>query len=461
MNTNSGVNKNTVLFISSASSFFTPFMFSTINIALPTIGQEFAMDAVLLSWVSTVFFLTATIFLVPFGRVADIHGRKKVFTLGVIIFTFASLIAAFSNSALMLISFRILQALGSAMTSGTGQAIITSTFPVGERGKAFGINSATVYLGLSTGPFIGGVLTQHFGWRSIFLSIVPFGLIVIALVVWKLKGEWAESKGEKFDFIGSVVFSLTLIAIMYGFSLLPGIGGILLVAAGTFGVLAFIRLEMKTESPVLEMNLFKQNPIFAFSNLAALIIYCSTVAVSFLLSLYLQYIMALSPQNAGVIMMAQPVVMTIFSPFTGRLSDIIEPRIVASMGMAFFVAGLAMFIFLEEDTAMWFIVAGMVILGFGFALFSSPNVNAIMGAVDKKYYGIATATIGTMRMTGQMLGMGIAGLIFALFIGKAQITPEYYPAFLKSMKVGFAIFAALTAGGIFVSLARGNVRENN
>ncbi len=451
-------NKRIALLIATMGSFLTPFMVSSVNIALPLIAEEFAMDAVLLGWVATSFLLAAAMFLVPFGRIADIHGRKKVFTCGILIYTFSSFLCAISTSSALLISFRILQGIGSAMIFGTGVAILTSVFPAQERGKALGINVASVYLGLSLGPFFGGFLAQHFGWRSIFLVNVPLGLLIAALIFWKLKGEWAEAKGESFDLAGSIIYSLTLVAVMYGFSLLPASAGVWLIIAGGLGIFAFVKWESGQKSPVLDINLFRKNKVFALSNLAALINYSATFAVGFLLSLYLQYIRSLSPQNAGLILVSQPVVQAIFSPFAGRLSDKIEPRIVASIGMTLTFFGLFLFTFLNERTPLEFILTCLILLGFGFALFSSPNTNAVMSSVEKRFYGVASGILGTMRLIGQMLSMGIVMLIFALYIGRVKITPEYYPAFLRSAKIAFFIFAFLCFGGIFASLARGKVR---
>lgn len=450
--------KNSALLVAAMASFLTPFMGSSVNIALPSIGREFAMDAVLLSWVATSYLLAAAMFLVPFGRMADIHGRKRIFTYGMLVYTASSFLSAVATSGIVLISFRVLNGIGSAMIFGTGVAILTSVFPPRERGKALGINVASVYLGLSLGPFLGGFLTQYLGWRSIFLINVPLGLLIIAVVLWKLKGEWAEAEGEKFDFTGSVIYSLTLVAIMYGISLLPSVQGALLVLIGILSLSAFVKWEMKVESPVFNINVFRNNTVFALSNLAALINYSATFAVGFLLSLYLQYVKGFSPQDAGLILVSQPIVMALFSPSAGRLSDRVEPRIVASAGMALTTMGLFLFTFLNENTPLGSILTSLVLLGFGFALFSSPNTNAVMGSVEKRYYGVASATLGTMRLTGQVFSMGIAMMIFAIYIGRVQITPEYYPLFLKSMKSAFAIFAVLCFGGIFASLARGRTR---
>jgi len=456
MNTN--ISKKAVLLVVTLSSFLAPFMGSSINIALPSIAKEFAMDAVSLSWVATSYLLATAVFLVPFGRIADIHGRKRIFTYGISIYTVSSILSAISTSAVMLISFRILQGIGGAMIFGTGIAILTSVFPVGERGRALGINVAVVYLGLSLGPLLGGFLTEHFGWRSIFLLTVPLGLIIIAAIFWKLKGEWAEARGEKFDLSGSIIYGVALVAIMYGLSLLPAMSGVWVIIIGILGILAFIRWEMKVASPVLPMNLFKNNAVFAFSNLAALISYSATFAVAFLLSLYLQYTKGLSPQNAGLILVSMPAMQAILSPLAGRLSDRIEPRIIASIGMGLTTVGLVLLTFLNQNTAIGFILISLIILGFGFALFSSPNTNAIMSSVEKRSYGIASATLATMRTVGMTLSMGIAMLIFAIFIGRVEITPEYYPVFVSSLKIAFVIFATLCFGGIFASLARGKIR---
>lgn len=455
---NKNEDKKFVLIIASIASFLTPFMGSAVNVALPSISIEFEIDAILLSWVATSYLLSSAIFLVPFGRLADIYGRKRIFLYGILIHTASSYLTAISTSPMILIFFRIIQGIGVAMIFGTSLAILTSIFPVGERGKALGITIAAVYFGLSTGPFLGGFLTQNLGWRSIFLMNVPLGLFVIILIFWKLKGEWAEAKGESFDIVGSIIFGLTLATVMYGFSLLPEIKGTLLILISGVGLYSFVKWEAYVKNPILNLNLFRNNILFTFSNLAALINYSATFAVAFLLSLYLQYIKGLSPQNAGIILISQPIVQAIFSPLAGRLSDKIEPRLVASIGMSITVVGLILLSFIAEKTSLTFIVMCLIILGFSFALFSSPNANAIMSSIEKKFYGVASATLGTMRLIGQMFSMGIAMIVFALKIGRIQITPEYFTHFLTSTKTTLVIFAILCVLGTFASMARGKIR---
>ena len=400
--------KLTALTIASLSSFITPFMMSSINIALPVIGKEFKTDAVVLSWVATSYLLAAAVSLVPFGKLADIYGRKKIYMLGMVLFTLTSLLCAIATSAPMLIIFRIFQGAGSAMVFATGIAILSSVYPAQERGKVLGIAVAAVYIGLSCGPFFGGLLTQHFSWRSIFLINIPFGVLIILLIIFKLKGEWKGAEGQKFDLTGSIIYGTAIFAFMYGITILPDIRSIVLILTGVVGLLAFIKWELVVKSPVFEVNLFVTNRTYAFSCLAALINYSATFAVAFLLSLYLQYIKGLTPQGAGVVLVSTPVVMAIFSPLAGRLSDRIEPRVISSLGMGLTVLGLVLLIALNARTGLPYIIASLLILGFGFALFSSPNMNAIMSSVDRRFFGIASASVGTMRLLGQMLSMGLS-----------------------------------------------------
>jgi EmrB/QacA subfamily drug resistance transporter len=450
--------KKVALLVATLGGFLTPFSSHSINIALPSIGKEFSMNAISLSWLVTAYLLASAIFLVPLGKIADIYGRKRIFIYGILSFTITSFFLAISNSVTMLICFRILQGIGGAVLFGTGVAILTSVFPIEERGKVLGINVAAVYIGASLGPFLGGFLTEQFGWRSIFFVNVFLGLGILLLIFWKLKGEWAEAKGEKFDFVGSIIYSFTLITVIYGLSLLPKMLGAFLILLGVLGILTFVKWEIRTESPVLDINLFKNNRVFAFSNLASFINYSAAFAVAFLLSLYLQYIKEFTPQDAGLILIFQPIIQALFSPFAGRLSDRIEPRIVASMGMGMTTIGLFLLSFLDVKTPIGFIVANLIIIGFGFALFASPNTNAAISSVEKRFYGVASGILATMRLTGQMFNMGITMLIFAIYIGKVQITPQYHPLFLRSIKIAFTFFAVLGLGGVLASFARGKVR---
>ena len=390
-----------------------------------------------------------------FGRLADIYGRKKIYLWGMAGYALTSFLCGAAGSGTWLIIFRALQGMSGALIFGTGMAILTSVFPAHERGRAIGISVASVYLGLSLGPVAGGFLTQHFGWRSIFFLTVPMCLAVWTLVVVMLKGEWADAKGEKLDLAGSFIYCLALVLLIFGFSRLPEPAGLYCVLAAVMGFLLFVKMENRAASPVLDLRLFRENRVFAFSSLAALINYSATFAVGFLLSLYLQYVQGMSPQQAGLVLISQPIFMAAFSPVAGWLSDRFEAHRVASLGMALTVAGMLLLLLLKNGTPVSFVVVSLIFIGLGFALFSSPNTNAVMGSVERKYYGVASATLGTMRLTGQMLSMAITMLVMALYFGKTRITPESHDRFLLSMHTTFLIFSILCTAGVFASLARG------
>jgi EmrB/QacA subfamily drug resistance transporter len=434
-------------------------MGSSVNIALPSIGADFSLSAVTLGWIATSYLLASAVCLVPLGRAADIYGRKKVLVSGLALYGLFSAACAFSFSPSFLLAARVLQGASGAMIFATGVAILITYFPPGERGKALGINVAAVYAGLSLGPFLGGLLTQNFGWRSIFAVNALLGLAAALPASRFLPGDPPVQKKACFDTTGSVIYGVSMAAFVFALSRLPDINAFLLMAAGAAGLLFFIKWETKIPEPVMEIGLFRNNPVFAYSNAAALINYSATAAVAFFLSLYLQYLKGMTPQGAGLVLVSQPVVMMLLSPYMGRLSDRFEPRLLASAGMALTASGLALIVFLNGASSMAYIVFTLIVMGAGFALFSSPNTNAVMSSVDREVYGVASATLSTMRLTGQMLSMGISTMILSLFIGHGRITPDKAGAFIAGMKTAFSIFVVLCLLGIPASLARGAVHK--
>ncbi|MCS7118496.1 MAG: MFS transporter [Archaeoglobaceae archaeon] len=447
--------KYVILIASTIASFFTPFMASAVNVAIPAIEEEFELNAIFIAWISTAFLLSTAMFLVPMGKLGDIKGRKKIFVLGLFIFVISSFLCSISLSGEMLVIFRFFQGFGSAMVGGTAMAMLSSAFPQRERGKVLGINTSAVYIGLSTGPLLGGIITQNFGWRALFSLPLFLALVPIYLAL-KFKEENAV-KEETFDAIGSIMFSISLFMLIYGFSSIPETLGFFLVSLGIILLIIFTLIESRIPEPVLNMNLFRKNILFTMSNLAALLNYSATFAVAFLISLYLQFVKGLTPQEAGLILLTQPVVMAILSPISGWISDRFEPKVVASIGMAFTSFSLFLFSSLEIETPIMVLLIYLLLIGSGFGLFTSPNTNAVMSSVEKKFYGLASATLATMRVIGQALSMGIVMLIFAVAIGTARIK-DSIPEFMIAMRMAFTISAILCFFGIFVSLARGKVR---
>ncbi len=458
MNDSSPAQRRAALIVACLSSFLTPFMGTAVNIALPAIGDEFGMSAVALGWVATAYLLTSAAFLLPTGRLSDLYGRNRILRTGLAVNVVASALLIFAPSGQVLLALRALQGFGGQMIFCTNMAILISVYPPEQRGRALGLNVATVYLGLSMGPPIGGLLTHQLGWRSIFAFTLALSVAALALAVWKLEGEWAEARGERFDKPGAGLYALAVAALVYGGNFPHETTGIAALLGGAIAAVSFVRWEARTAHPLIDLRLFTRNTVFAFSNLAALIHYAATFAVGFLLSLYLQQIRGLTPEQAGLVLLAQAGMMALFSPLAGWLSDHMEPRIVSSAGMTLTVTGLGALAFLTESTPLDWLVADLMWMGLGCALFSSPNTNAVMSSVNRPTYGVASAVLSIMRQLGMVFSMMLVGLCLELLVGRVQLRPEIYPQFMRCLQVAFPAFAGLCVLGLFASLARGNVR---
>ena len=444
-----------ILLIISITSFMGTFLISSINIALPSIEKSLGMDAVMLSWVVTSFLLSTAMFLLPVGRWGDNSGIGKLYKIGLIIFTLGSIACALAPTGKWLIVARFFQGIGAAFTNTTGQAILVSAFPPQHRGRVIGISVSSVYLGLSFGPFFGGMLTQQLGWHSIFVVSALLGLISTLIAFRFLdKDEVQHNKSGNMDFKGLITFMLGLVCLVYGSSQIPDTKGWLIMGGGLLSLVLFWIIETKEKIPVIDTKMYTKNRLFAYSNLAALINYCATAAIVFFLSLYLQKVQQLTPQQAGLILIAQPIMMTVFSPFVGRLSDKFEARFFATIGMAMCSIGLASMAFLTSETPHWIIVAILLWVGLGFALFSSPNMNIIMSSVDRSQYGQASGSAASMRIIGQIISMTIVTLLFAGMFGGNGINEVTNSIFLKAMKWGFLTFAGISLVGIYFSVKR-------
>ena len=452
--------KRSALTLAVVSSFVTPVMASSVNLALPALGKDFGLDAVTLSWVQTSYLLAAAVALLPAGRLADILGRRRIFSWGMAAFGISCLVAAAAPNVVILMISRVMQGTASAMVFATGVAIVSAAYPPGERGQAMGLTVSAVYLGLTLGPFMGGLLTQHLGWRSVMAATIPLAALTYWIAAYRIKQEWIESKGEKFDYTGALIYGVSLIAIIQGMTRMPSWAGIALVMLGLIILAGFVWWEKRLKTPPLyPISLWQLNHAFAFSNLSALINYCATYGATFLLSLYLQQVKGLSSQGAGLVLIAQPICMALVSPLSGRLSDRVQPRIVASIGMGITAAALWLLSCLDADTAQAYIVFCLIVNGLGFGIFSSPNANAIMSSVEKRYYSIAGSSMSSMRILGQMLSMGIAASVLAVYVGRVQLSAETSVQLSQSLQAAFIIFGGLCVAGVFASLCRGEVRR--
>src|SRR5438874_5272917 len=451
--------KRVALIVATFGSFLTPFDGSVVTLALPSIGKDLGGNVISLGWIATAYVLGLTICVIPFGRTADIRGRGRIYAIGVGLFTLASALCGLAPSLNGLIAMRILQGVAAAMMAGNSIALLTSVFPTNERGKVLGINTGTVYIGLSVGPSLGGFLVQHLGWRSAFFVNVPIGIIVVLLALFKLQRETIEAKDEKLDPIGIATYGLALCMIVLGLTLSEGRVSALsatLVLTGLAVLAVFIFYERSIASPLLYIRLFN-NTIFAFSTLTALLNYSSVFGVSFILSLYLQLVTGFSASEAGLIMLVQPVLMAIFSPLGGWLSDRVEPRVVSSVAMGIVAAAVYSMGWLSATSQWWEIAVRLMVLGVGYAFFSSPNTNAAMSSVDRRQYGIAAAILSTMRFTGQAISLALATSVLSANLGAIVMSGRSgfqvpADAFMKGMRTALLILAGICVVGIFTSL---------
>ncbi|MDR0769670.1 MAG: MFS transporter [Burkholderiales bacterium] len=436
------------------TSFLVPFVGSAFNLALPQIGRDLDMNVVTLSLMVSAYLLPCAMFQMPAARLGDLYGRRKIYQLGIGGFALFSLLSSLAWSSTSLIVFRALTGVASAMMFGTAMAILTSIFPQQQRGKVLGINTAVVYFALSVGPLCGGLLTYYLGWRSIFVVCCLIGTVAVIFSLSAIRDEWADARGEPFDFVGTALYALTLFAVIYGFSLLPNAASWALLVLGLVAAFAFVRFEYRCRFPVFNLSLLVNNRAFRLSTIASMINYSVTAISTFLLSLYLQYVRGLDPQHAGFLLMLQPIVQTVVSPLAGRWSDRVPPALLATAGMIMVMLSLSGLCFLTEDTPWFVLVILLLLFGAGFGTFSSPNVNMIMSSVDKTAYGTASAVTGTSRLIGQSFSIGIATLAIHLYLGTASISAEHHAAFMSSLRLTCAVFVALCVVGIYASAAR-------
>lgn len=444
-----------VLFVVCSALFLMPFMLSAVAVALPTIGRSLQASALQVGLVETLYILSVAVFLLPMGRFGDVYGRRRVFAWGIFFFTLATALIAMAPSIEWLIALRLVQGIGSAMVNASSLAIVVSVFPAEKRGRVLGIAISTVYAGISCGPPIGGLLTSYFGWRAVFLPGVVLGLLSWWLTLVRMRAEWHEAAGEPFDWGGSLVYALAISAITLGGSRLDTGGwavGLLLLGILFMGV--FVVFERRCPYPILDIGLLTGNRIFALSNVAAFINYGSTFGVVLFLSLYLQFARGMSPRDAGLLLMLQPLIQMLLAPVGGRLSDRFPAARIATLGMTLCCAGLLLAANIDLGTSISLVVGTLLLLGLGYGFFSTPNTSVIMGCLDKRYLGVASGLTGTMRSLGMTFSMIVVTLGFSLYMDGQAISAASMPSFMRSMQSDMWFFCILSLIGIGCSLGR-------
>ena len=461
-----------VLLITTVGSFMTPLDSSIVGIALPSIASSLHIDFATVIWVPTAYLLFLSVLLLSFGRLADIKGRRMPFIAGFALFTTASVLCATSQTGAQLILFRSIQGMSAALIAATSPAIVTDVFPSRERGKALGVNTMAVYVGLSVGPTLGGFLVQSLGWRWIFFINLPIGIFVITMSLLMLKESGTPNRSERFDVLGAGTFSASLTALLLALTLGPSYGWTAFSIASLFLIsvvlfILFVVIEGRmSQKAMLDISLFLRNRLFAAANLSAFLNYTSYFGVGFLMSFYLQRVIGLGPAEAGLILLSMPLVMAFLSPASGWLSDRFGSRLLSSAGMALMCLGLFMFSTLSVDSSRLDVIVRLLVLGVGMGVFSSPNTSAVMGSVEKNRLGVAAGTLATMRFMGQSMSLAVMGAVAAtaipskilsdLFIGlRSEAGTVVAEAFVEGIRRAFFVSGFISALGILTSLVRG------
>lgn len=438
------------------SAFLTTFMSSALNLSVPNLETEFGVGAALIGWVVTTYTLAVAAMSVPFGKVADIKGRRRVFLTGIAGFVAASLLCAASVNIWMLLALRSAQGLFAAMIFATNNAILIGAYPASQRGRVLGYSTAATYVGLSLGPVAGGFLNHYLNWRAIFLVVAAVSAAVLFIAIKGIPKKALSDTSMDFDVWGNVLYVACIVVTLYGLTNLSLLkyGWVILLCGLLLGA-AFVMAEQRQSDPVIRISMFTRDAAFTLSNLAALLNYGATYAISYLMSIYLQVIMGFSSQTAGMILIAQPVIQALFSPVMGKLSDKVAPYKLASLGMGFCAGGLVMFCFVSLSTPLWFILMALIFAGFGFALFSSPNTNAVMSCVEKEDYGVANSILATMRTVGHTSSMAVVTIVVGCTLGNTALDAAGPADLVSTMHIAFMVFVVLCVLGVFMSMKRG------
>jgi EmrB/QacA subfamily drug resistance transporter len=439
------------------AQFMAPFMLTSVGVALPSLGRDLGATAMQLGLVEQLYVLSLAMSMLTFGRLGDIVGQRRLFLVGLGVFTLLTFSLGFGNSVRMVMIFRFVQGIGASLVLSGSMALVAAAYPPELRARKIGLVSACTYAGLSTGPVIGGYVTLHFGWRYVFLMTVPIGIVAVAVCLFGMKEMERNASGERMDWTGSLAYAVSVGLVMTGAAHAKDLLlGLPMIAAGIIGLVVFIRMEKKSPSPLLDVNLLSKNRFFTLSCLAAMGNYAATFGLIFLMSLFLQYNMGLSPRQAGYVLLMQPLMQVVASPVAGRLAERFDITKVATGGMLASSAGLLLAAFTAATgVPVWMVAGELMLIGTGFGIFITPNSTAIMGSVERKQFGVASGMIGAMRTLGMAVSLTTISLILSLFMGEHEISRATLPTFLLSVRTGLVVYAIFSCLGVILSIGRG------
>jgi EmrB/QacA subfamily drug resistance transporter len=456
-----------VLAVVSIGTFMVPLDSTIVAVALPAMGSSLRLSYTEALWIQAAYLLVTSVLLIPAGRLADSKGLIRFYLLGTIIFGLGSAWAAFATDGSLLIAARCVQGIGGGLVFATSAAVVTAVFPPHLRGRAFGLNITATYVGLTLGPLVGGLIVSHASWRWIFIINVPIAILTL-VGGWKLmrieSREARPGTRSGMDVPGMLLLAAMLVtlflpltySVFWGWASPKTIG---LLALAVVLLIVFVLVENRARAPLLNMDLLRKNRVFAAANSAAFLDYVAVFAVTTLTAVFLEVVQGRSPQQAGLILLAQPVVMAVLSPFTGRLSDRVGSRLPATAGMTLVAAGVLQLALLPYSIG-WALTA-LATIGVGMAFFSAPNVSAVMGSVPRSQLSVASAFLSMMRFAGQGISIAVLGAIAASHLGPEgglliltgeSASQTNADAFAAGFRTAMIVGAALAFLGALVSL---------
>jgi EmrB/QacA subfamily drug resistance transporter len=469
------VNKWAVLALAAASGFMTTLDGSIVNIGLPAISQTFHVGVSgAIEWIIIGYLVIIAAVLLTCGRIADIFGRKPVLLAGLAIFVLGSALCGMAPSLLLLIIARFFQGLGGALIFSVNIAMITSTFPVKERGLALGLNAVVVSLGVSAGPTIGGIITQYLTWRWIFYVNVPLGLLILLAAFLYYKEPVVQKRQSgRFDPLGAVLLGVGLASLTLGLSFGQEWGWLSLATFGALGlgvlVLAItVFVEKRVENPILDMGLLHKR-VFVFANFSFMLCMMALFAPGFLMPFYFEQLRGFSTVETGLLLTPLSITFAIIAPFSGMLADRFGSRWLSPTGLAIACFGLFLLSQMNAYSSLSAIIGCFIVIGIGQGIFQSPNTRTIMGAAPYEKQGEASGLLATGRVIGQSLSVALIGTVFAAFGGAIAgntlftqahtLSPEKVTAlqatFVSGFHAGLLACATFAAIGIFTAIARG------
>jgi EmrB/QacA subfamily drug resistance transporter len=424
---------------------------TVVNVALKSIQVDLHMSTASLEWIVNAYFLTFAVLMISGGKLADLLGRRRVFIAGLVVFTLSSLACGLASSGGMLIAFRAVQGVGSAMMNPATLSIITATFPPKQRGTAMGIWVGVSASALALGPITGGVFSEYLHWSWIFFINVPIGVVAIVVARIVIRETKDTSHGQHLDPLGLVTSGGALFALTYALIEANSKGWTSAEILGLFGsfvviLAAFVFVELRQRAPMLDLSLFK-NRTFTGANTTMLLVALSMFGVFFFVSLFVQEILGYSPVRAGLAFLPMTLCIIFFAPVAGKLSDRIGSRWLMSGGLVLVSASLMLFSVLDQHSNFWNLFPALLVGGLGMAMAMTPTASAAMGSVPVEKAGVGSGVLNSMRQIGGSLGVAVMGAILGTYVSVQPRNPLYPSQFSN----GFSSALHVAAGIAFVA----------